>query len=389
MVELAAETYRQLGFRNIDAILARSDLYPREGKNQHAYAVDIDREGDVRTFLNVERNARWMGTLLHELGHTIYQDGIDRTELPCDLRDDPQGFLNEGFAMFCEQPITDPHWLSGMVGVAAGEAQRLWRRAGRAGHRVAARVRALVSDHRPVRARVLRRSRSGPEPPVVGPRGAVSAGPAARRARRARLGGQDPRRDGARLLPEVPARTVVLGAARAKMDADLGGWWEGRPRRASTSRGAVHARCTLSVARAGGARDRGSRWVWTRWRRRSPGLERSKWRGDATVHHRVLPCYNDAGTIASVVIAADRTLRELTDEYEIIVANDASTDNSAEILEELGELYPRLRVLHHRRNHGYGGNLRSMFAAATKDLIFYTDGDAQYDPAELSSCTRS
>jgi glycosyltransferase involved in cell wall biosynthesis len=95
------------------------------------------------------------------------------------------------------------------------------------------------------------------------------------------------------------------------------------------------------------------------------------------------PCYNDAGTIASVVIAADRTLRDLTDDYEIIVGNDASTDNSAEILDELRELYPRLRVLHHPFNRGYGGNLRSMFAAATKDLIFYTDGDAQYDPAEL------
>ena len=125
VVGVAAETYRQLGFHNIDAILARSDLYPREGKNQHAYAVDIDREGDVRTFLNVERNSRWMGTLLHELGHTIYQDGIDRTELPYDLRDDPQGFLNEGFAMFCEQPTSDPRWLSGMVGVAEAEAARL------------------------------------------------------------------------------------------------------------------------------------------------------------------------------------------------------------------------------------------------------------------------
>jgi glycosyltransferase involved in cell wall biosynthesis len=96
------------------------------------------------------------------------------------------------------------------------------------------------------------------------------------------------------------------------------------------------------------------------------------------------PCYNDAGTIASVVIAADRTLRDLTDDYEIIVGNDASTDNSAEILDELRELYPRLRVLHHPVNLDYGGNLRSMFAAATKDLIFYTDGDAQYDPAELA-----
>ena len=125
MVGLAAETYRQLGFRSIDAILARSDLYPRKGKNQHAYAVDIDREGDVRTFLNVERNARWMSTLLHELGHTIYQDGIDRAELPYDLRDDPQGFLNEGFAMFCEQPTMNPAWLSEMVGLAPSEAARL------------------------------------------------------------------------------------------------------------------------------------------------------------------------------------------------------------------------------------------------------------------------
>ncbi|HEV7665213.1 MAG TPA: M2 family metallopeptidase [Chloroflexota bacterium] len=125
VVALAAATYRQLGFRNIDEILARSDLYPRDGKNQHAYAVDIDREGDVRTFLNVEPNARWMSTLLHELGHTIYQDGIDRTELPYDLRDDPQGFLNEGFAMFCEQPAVNPTWLAEMVGLDQREAEKL------------------------------------------------------------------------------------------------------------------------------------------------------------------------------------------------------------------------------------------------------------------------
>src|SRR5918912_833789 len=96
------------------------------------------------------------------------------------------------------------------------------------------------------------------------------------------------------------------------------------------------------------------------------------------------PCYKDSGTIASIVITADRTLRALTDDYEIIVGNDASTDRSAEILDELSGLYPRLRVLHHPANRGYGGNLRSMFAVATKDLIFYTDGDAQYDPAELA-----
>src|SRR5436853_5759386 len=95
------------------------------------------------------------------------------------------------------------------------------------------------------------------------------------------------------------------------------------------------------------------------------------------------PCYNDSATIASIVITADRTLRELTDNYEIIVANDASTDNSAAILDELHEIYPHLRVIHHAVNHGYGGNLRSMFVESTKDLIFYTDGDGLHHPAEL------
>jgi peptidyl-dipeptidase A len=125
VVRIAAQTYRGFGFKNIDSILARSDPYPRPGKNQHAYAVDVDREGDVRTFLNVEPNARWMGTLLHELGHTIYQDGIDRSQLAWDLRDDPQGFLNEGFAMFCEQPLSDPLWLVERVGLDQAEAGRL------------------------------------------------------------------------------------------------------------------------------------------------------------------------------------------------------------------------------------------------------------------------
>jgi glycosyltransferase involved in cell wall biosynthesis len=101
------------------------------------------------------------------------------------------------------------------------------------------------------------------------------------------------------------------------------------------------------------------------------------------------PCYNDSGTIATIVITADQTLRELTDDYEIIVGNDASTDHSHELLAELEALYPRLRVLNHATNRGYGGNLRSMFAASTKDLIFYTDGDAQYDPAELTHLYRN
>ncbi len=96
------------------------------------------------------------------------------------------------------------------------------------------------------------------------------------------------------------------------------------------------------------------------------------------------PCYGDAGTIASMVIVADRTLRALTDDYEVIVVNDASPDHAGQVLADLQDHYPRLRVVTHTRNRGYGGALQSGFAAATKDLIFYTDGDAQYDPAELA-----
>lgn len=96
------------------------------------------------------------------------------------------------------------------------------------------------------------------------------------------------------------------------------------------------------------------------------------------------PCYGDAGTIASMVIVADRTLRDLTDDYEVVVVNDASPDNAAQVLADLQERYPNLRVVTHATNRGYGGALRSGFAAATKDLVFYTDGDGQYDPAELA-----
>jgi glycosyltransferase involved in cell wall biosynthesis len=95
------------------------------------------------------------------------------------------------------------------------------------------------------------------------------------------------------------------------------------------------------------------------------------------------PAYNDAGTIASMVLAAITTCRKLTDDFEVIVINDGSKDYTAEVLDELASVYPQVRVIHHQQNRGYGGALRSGFAAATKDLIFYTDGDAQYDPHEL------
>lgn len=96
------------------------------------------------------------------------------------------------------------------------------------------------------------------------------------------------------------------------------------------------------------------------------------------------PAYNDGGTIPSMVLTALMILRELTDDYEVIVVNDGSADYTAAVLEELAARYPELRVIHHEQNRGYGGALRTGFSSATRDLIFYTDGDAQYDPREMT-----
>lgn len=95
------------------------------------------------------------------------------------------------------------------------------------------------------------------------------------------------------------------------------------------------------------------------------------------------PCYNDGGTIASMVMGAMIVLDDITKDYEVIVIDDGSTDASREILQRLEHDYDKVKVVYHSGNRGYGGALRSGFSAASKDLIFYTDGDAQYDVREL------
>ena len=96
------------------------------------------------------------------------------------------------------------------------------------------------------------------------------------------------------------------------------------------------------------------------------------------------PAYNDSGTIASLVITALQAARRLTPDFEIIIVNDGSADATPQIADELARTYPEVRVVHHESNRGYGGALRSGFEAATRDLVFYTDGDAQYDPSEMA-----
>jgi glycosyltransferase involved in cell wall biosynthesis len=100
------------------------------------------------------------------------------------------------------------------------------------------------------------------------------------------------------------------------------------------------------------------------------------------------PCYNDANTIPGLVRTVDEALRRLTDDYEVIVVDDGSGDDSREVVLSLMSELPNLRLVEHERNKGYGGALRTGFASASKDFVFYTDGDGQYDPSEIEVLAR-
>jgi len=96
------------------------------------------------------------------------------------------------------------------------------------------------------------------------------------------------------------------------------------------------------------------------------------------------PAYNDAPSLPPLIRTTFAVLRRDVEDYEVIVINDGSRDKTAEVLEQLSrEFAPYLRIVSHPENRGYGGALRSGFAAATKDCVFYTDGDGQYDVGEL------
>ena len=102
----------------------------------------------------------------------------------------------------------------------------------------------------------------------------------------------------------------------------------------------------------------------------------------------MFPFLNDWGTVGSLVALAVGTVKKYTDNWEVVIVNDGSLKSNRDALEMivglLNESGRRIKIVTHEKNRGYGGALRSGFAAATKDLIFYTDCDAQYDPRELS-----
>jgi glycosyltransferase involved in cell wall biosynthesis len=97
-----------------------------------------------------------------------------------------------------------------------------------------------------------------------------------------------------------------------------------------------------------------------------------------------LPAFNDETTIGKLVVDALALLESLAVDYEVIIVNDGSTDSTAAIGDGLANASANVTVVHHPHNQGYGAALRTGFSNASKDLIFYTDGDGQYDVKELA-----
>ena len=116
---LTTEYYAGIGLP-IEAMLKNSDLYEKEGKNQHAFSIDIDQLGDVRVLCNIKSNSYWMNTMLHEFGHAVYDANIDKT-LPFVLREPPQTFTTEAIAMLFGRMSSNPQWLKDVAGIPEEE----------------------------------------------------------------------------------------------------------------------------------------------------------------------------------------------------------------------------------------------------------------------------
>jgi len=121
--ELALRTYDGLGLE-IRPMLESSDLYPRDGKCEHAFCINIDREGDVRVLCNIAPSERWMSTTLHEFGHAVYDKYISR-DLPFLLRRPAHALSTEAVAILMQRFSQDAAWLTTVVGVDAEEAGAL------------------------------------------------------------------------------------------------------------------------------------------------------------------------------------------------------------------------------------------------------------------------
>jgi len=123
LVQIAKTFYAGIGMP-VDDVIARSDLFEKPGKYQHAFSSDIDRSGDVRVLCSVKPDSRWMDTLLHEFGHSVYAKFNDLS-LPWLLRDAAHAFTTEAIANLFGRLAASPSWLRAMAGVSAAEAERI------------------------------------------------------------------------------------------------------------------------------------------------------------------------------------------------------------------------------------------------------------------------
>jgi len=123
IVALCQKFYQDIGLP-IEDILARSDLYERPGKNQHAFCAAIDRQGDVRVLVNVTPTVRWMETILHEMGHGVYDRYMDFS-LPYNLREPAHTFTTEAIAMLFGALAKNPLWLKNYAGADAQKVDEL------------------------------------------------------------------------------------------------------------------------------------------------------------------------------------------------------------------------------------------------------------------------
>jgi len=123
VVALARDYYDGIGL-HVDDIIARSDLYEKPGKYQHAFSSDIDRAGDARVLCSVKPDSYWMNTLLHEFGHSVYSKYNDRS-LPWLLRDAAHSFTTEAVANLFGRFAASPSWLHAVAGVSAAECERI------------------------------------------------------------------------------------------------------------------------------------------------------------------------------------------------------------------------------------------------------------------------
>jgi len=124
IVQLAKDYYSSIGLP-IDDIVARSDLFERENKNQHAFCINIDRDAkDIRVLCNIKPNARWMETMLHENGHALYEKYLD-DKLPWDLKTPAHIFTTEAIAMLFGRFATNPQWMVDMLKISTEEAKKI------------------------------------------------------------------------------------------------------------------------------------------------------------------------------------------------------------------------------------------------------------------------